>query len=216
MAKKAAKKNAKRAVSLAGCACKPKYALPEGHTLFTSEAVTVGHPDKICDQVSDAVLDAMLAQDPHSRVACETLVTTGLCLVAGEVTTKAQVNIQDVVRQTIREIGEGPGKGHIRNFPLAARSGDKEFLAALDKGLKAAAALRPEMVFISSGFDAHKDDTLGGLRVTEEGFAEATRRVRRLADATASGRIISVLEGGYDAAALGSCVVAHLKALAAP
>jgi acetoin utilization deacetylase AcuC-like enzyme len=114
------------------------------------------------------------------------------------------------------EIGEGPGKGHIRNFPLAARSGDKEFLAALDKGLKAAAAFRPEMVFISSGFDAHKDDTLGGLRVTEEGYAEATRRVRRLADATASGRIISVLEGGYDAAALGSCVVAHLKALAAP
>jgi acetoin utilization deacetylase AcuC-like enzyme len=114
------------------------------------------------------------------------------------------------------EIGEGPGKGHIHNFPLAARSGDKEFLAALDKGLKAAAAFRPEMVFISSGFDAHKDDTLGGLTFTEEGFAEATRRVRRLADATASGRIISVLEGGYDAAALGRCVVAHLKALAAP
>ena len=114
------------------------------------------------------------------------------------------------------EIGEGPGKGHIRNFPLAARSGDKEFLAALDEGLKAAEALRPEMVFISSGFDAHKDDTLGGLRVTEEGYAEATRRVRRLADATALGRIISVLEGGYDAAALGSSVVAHLKALAAP
>jgi len=114
------------------------------------------------------------------------------------------------------EIGEGPGKGHIRNFPLAARSGDKEFLAALDKGLKAAAAFRPEMVFISSGFDAHKDDTLGGLTFTEEGYAEATRRVRRLADATASGRIISVLEGGYDAAALGSCVAAHLKALAAP
>ena len=105
MAKKAAKMGAKKPVSLAGCACKPGYVLPEGHTLFTSEAVTVGHPDKICDQVSDAVLDAMLAQDPTSRVACETLVTTGLCLVAGEVTTKAQVNIQDVVRQTIREIG---------------------------------------------------------------------------------------------------------------
>ena len=89
----------------APCACKPTYQLPENHTLFTSEAVTVGHPDKMADQISDAILDAMLAQDPQSRVACENLVTTGLCLVAGEVTTKARVNIQDVVRQTIREIG---------------------------------------------------------------------------------------------------------------
>jgi len=87
------------------CACKPMYRLPEDHTLFTSEAVTVGHPDKVADQISDAILDAMLAQDPKSRVACETLVTTGLCLVAGEVTTKAHVNLQDVIRQTIREIG---------------------------------------------------------------------------------------------------------------
>jgi S-adenosylmethionine synthetase len=79
--------------------------LPAGHTLFTSEAVTVGHPDKICDQISDAILDAMIAQDPASRVACECLVTTGLCLVAGEVTTSCYVNIQDVVRKTIREIG---------------------------------------------------------------------------------------------------------------
>ena len=100
-----AKKGAKTPVPPAGLACKPRYQLPEGHTLFTSEAVTVGHPDKICDQVSDAVLDAMIAQDPESHVACETLVTTGLCLVAGEVRTKAVVNIQDVVRQTIREIG---------------------------------------------------------------------------------------------------------------
>jgi len=73
--------------------------------LFTSEAVTVGHPDKMCDQISDAILDAMIAQDPASRVACECLVTTGLCLVAGEVTTKARVNIQDVVRETVRDIG---------------------------------------------------------------------------------------------------------------
>ena len=89
----------------AACACRPGYVLPEGHTLFTSEAVTVGHPDKICDQISDAILDAMIAQDPASRVACECLVTTGLCLVAGEVTTKARVNIQDVVRETVRDIG---------------------------------------------------------------------------------------------------------------
>ncbi len=73
--------------------------------LFTSESVTEGHPDKICDQISDAVLDALLEQDPMSRVACETAVTTGLVLVMGEITTKAQVDIQSIVRETIREIG---------------------------------------------------------------------------------------------------------------
>ena len=73
--------------------------------LFTSESVTEGHPDKICDQISDAVLDALLAQDPMSRVACETAVTTGLVLVMGEITTKAQIDIQKIVRETVREIG---------------------------------------------------------------------------------------------------------------
>ncbi len=73
--------------------------------LFTSESVTEGHPDKICDQISDAVLDALMAQDPMSRVACETACTTGLVLVMGEVTTKAYVDIQKIVRDTIREIG---------------------------------------------------------------------------------------------------------------
>ncbi|MBI5492120.1 MAG: methionine adenosyltransferase [Deltaproteobacteria bacterium] len=73
--------------------------------LFTSESVTEGHPDKVADQISDAILDALLKEDPHSRVACETLVTTGLALIAGEITTKAQVNYQDVVRETIRDIG---------------------------------------------------------------------------------------------------------------
>lgn len=73
--------------------------------MFTSESVTEGHPDKIADQVSDAILDAMLAQDPKSRVACETLVTTGLVVVAGEVTTGANVDINTIVRDTIRNIG---------------------------------------------------------------------------------------------------------------
>ena len=73
--------------------------------LFTSESVTEGHPDKICDQISDAVLDAMLAQDPMSRVACETAITTGLVLVMGEITTEGYVDIQKVVRDTVREIG---------------------------------------------------------------------------------------------------------------
>jgi S-adenosylmethionine synthetase len=74
-------------------------------SLFTSESVSMGHPDKMCDQISDAVLDAMLAQDPMSRVACETLTTTGLIVVAGEVTTRAQVEITPLVRQVVADIG---------------------------------------------------------------------------------------------------------------
>ena len=73
--------------------------------LFTSESVTEGHPDKICDQISDSILDALLVQDPNSRVACETAVTTGLVMVIGEITTNAYVDIQKVVRQTVKEIG---------------------------------------------------------------------------------------------------------------
>ena len=73
--------------------------------LFTSESVTEGHPDKVCDSISDAILDAMMAQAPMSRVACETATTTGLVLVMGEITTKANVDIQKIVRDTIREIG---------------------------------------------------------------------------------------------------------------
>ena len=73
--------------------------------LFTSESVTEGHPDKICDQISDAVLDALMEQDPMSRVECETSITTGLVLVMGEITTNAYVDIQKIVRETIREIG---------------------------------------------------------------------------------------------------------------
>jgi S-adenosylmethionine synthetase len=78
-------------------------------TLFTSESVTEGHPDKIADQVSDAVLDAILAQDPTARVACETLLTTGLCVVAGEITTSAYVDISHLARQTIIGIGYNDG-----------------------------------------------------------------------------------------------------------
>jgi S-adenosylmethionine synthetase len=76
-----------------------------GNYLFTSESVTEGHPDKISDQISDAILDAILAQDPTARVACETLVTTGLAVVAGEITTTAKVNYKQIIRDTISEIG---------------------------------------------------------------------------------------------------------------
>ncbi|WP_283681162.1 methionine adenosyltransferase [Parablautia sp. Marseille-Q6255] len=78
--------------------------------LFTSESVTEGHPDKMCDQISDAILDALMEQDPMSRVACETATTTGLVLVMGEITTKAYVDIQKIVRDTVREIGYTRGK----------------------------------------------------------------------------------------------------------
>ena len=78
--------------------------------LFTSESVTEGHPDKMCDQISDAILDAIMEQDPNSRVACETATTTGMVLVMGEITTNAYVDIQKIVRDTVREIGYNRGK----------------------------------------------------------------------------------------------------------
>jgi S-adenosylmethionine synthetase len=77
----------------------------DGKHLFTSESVTEGHPDKICDQISDAILDDLLAQDPKSRVACEALATTGVVLIAGEITTKGYCDFQKVVRRTVKEIG---------------------------------------------------------------------------------------------------------------
>ena len=73
--------------------------------LFTSESVTEGHPDKICDAISDAILDELMRQDPMSRVACETTCTTGLVVVMGEITTNAYVDIQKIVRETVKEIG---------------------------------------------------------------------------------------------------------------
>ena len=79
--------------------------MPPKNFIFTSESVTEGHPDKIADQVSDAILDAMIEQDPDSRVACETLITTGLVVISAEITTKSQVDIRQTVRDTIREIG---------------------------------------------------------------------------------------------------------------
>jgi len=77
----------------------------KGRFLFTSEAVSMGHPDKLADQISDGVLDALLAEDPYSRVACETLVTTGIAVVAGEITTEAKVDYPDVIRDAIRHVG---------------------------------------------------------------------------------------------------------------
>ena len=109
--------------------------------LFTSESVTEGHPDKICDQISDAVLDALMEQDPMSRVACETAITTGLVLVMGEVTTKGYVDIQKIVRDTIREIGyDASDKGFDANtcgVIVALDEQSKDIAMGVDKALEA-------------------------------------------------------------------------------
>mgnify|MGYP003325616051 CR=1 FL=1 len=82
-------------------------------SLFTSESVSEGHPDKMADQISDGILDAVLAQDLSSRVACETMIKTGMVVVAGEITTKAHINVEDVVRGVVREIGYNLSLIHI-------------------------------------------------------------------------------------------------------
>ena len=109
--------------------------------MFTSESVTEGHPDKICDQVSDAVLDACLAQDPISRVACETATKTGYVMLLGEITTKAQLNFDDLVRKTVLDIGyDDSAKGMDGNtcgvlVAIAKQSGD--IAMGVDKALEA-------------------------------------------------------------------------------
>jgi len=104
--------------------------------LFTSESVTEGHPDKICDQISDAILDALLEQDPMSRVACETCTTTGIVMVMGEISTKAYVDIQKIVRDTVREIGYTRGKyGFDADTTIDEQSSD--IAMGVDKALEA-------------------------------------------------------------------------------
>ncbi len=109
--------------------------------LFTSESVTEGHPDKICDQISDAVLDALLEQDPMSRVACETAITTGLVLVMGEITTSGYVDIQKIVRDTVREIGYDRAKygfdADTCGVIVALDEQSKDIALGVDKALEA-------------------------------------------------------------------------------
>jgi len=109
--------------------------------LFTSESVTEGHPDKICDAISDSVLDALLAQDPMSRVACETACTTGLVLVMGEITTKANVDFQKIVRDTICEIGYNNGDygfdGNTCGVMIALDKQSTDIAMGVDKALEA-------------------------------------------------------------------------------
>ena len=81
----------------------------DGKHLFTSESVTEGHPDKIADQISDSILDALIGEDPTSRVACETMVTTGIAIIAGEITSKSYADLPQIVRDTIRDVSEALG-----------------------------------------------------------------------------------------------------------
>jgi acetoin utilization deacetylase AcuC-like enzyme len=112
------------------------------------------------------------------------------------------------------ETGRGAGEGATLNRPLAPGSGDDEFLGALRDGLvPAAGCFRPDFVLVSAGFDAHRADPLGGLRVSTGAFVEATRIVLDLAERSAAGRIVSVLEGGYDLDALAESAAAHLREL---
>ncbi len=117
--------------------------------LFTSESVTEGHPDKMCDQISDAVLDAMLAQDPMSRVACETCATTGLILVMGEVTTKASVPVMDLVRETVCGIGYDNAatgfNGHTCGVMTALHAQSPDIAMGVDEALEGREAGRGEI-----------------------------------------------------------------------
>ena len=105
---------------------------PNGRHVFTSESVTEGHPDKIADQISDSILDAVLAEDRNGRVACETLVTTGLAFIAGEITTITYVDFPAIVRETIREL-------HSYEVPevlaIPILDGDKDYLRWLGESL---------------------------------------------------------------------------------
>ena len=114
--------------------------LAEGEHLFTSESVTEGHPDKIADQVSDAILDACLALDPNSRVACETLVNTGMAVISGELTTEANIDITEIVRKTVNDIGYDKGEyGYDGNYISVLVSMDKQsadIAQGVDEGIE--------------------------------------------------------------------------------
>ncbi len=134
-------------------------AMSQGY-LFSSESVTEGHPDKLADQISDAILDAMLAEDPQSRVACETLVTTGLVMVAGEITTESWVDIPSVVRRTITEVGYTDAKFGLDGETCGVMTAIQEQSADIARGVDDALEHR----------EGHSADDLDALGAGDQGM----------------------------------------------
>ncbi|MEZ4498356.1 MAG: S-adenosylmethionine synthetase N-terminal domain-containing protein, partial [Thermomicrobiales bacterium] len=169
-------------------------------TFFTSESVSEGHPDKVCDQISDAVLDAILTEDPQARVACETSTTTGIIFVFGEITTTAYVDIQKIVRETLREIGYNSSAAGFDADTCAVVVSIKEQSPNIGDGVTAALEIR-------DGRNVDPFETTGagdqGMMIgyacneTEElmpaPIMYAQRITRRLADARKSGEVAYLL-----------------------